>query len=278
MLASLFAEATVVKQHVVNHESRVVLINEADENAIASIISYLEYFKIEKINIHSYSLDFEDQIKNQIISEQRLDAFYDLLTEDIEDDNNIEMINVNTQKILPKKKCSYTILEFYFLERNNEAEIPGIEKVLFPEEFEKNFKSYIPKQVYTDTKFEIKDIYFHGNSAVYKKNSEKSLNLLLNFMNENPSLKIRLEGHVNGKLSKAYLKEAANSNPEKKEYESSRHLSLERANSVKKFLEERGVSGDRILVEGKGADHMKNKKPRNRKEEEENRRIEVVVL
>ncbi len=75
-----------------------------------------------------------------------------------------------------------------------------------------------------------------GSSVKLNTSSNVSLNKLVNIMNENPALKIRLEGHTSN---------TGNA-------DANMTLSENRANAVKDYLVKKGISADRITVEGYG--------------------------
>ena len=277
-LVSLSALSADVVEYIVRHQNISDHLIGTDKHSLEEIFIENKNLGIEKINVETYSLDFAKDILNELLSLERMEAVNSYLLKFVEDPTLIETVNLNAVNAVVDDHVSHTAVRIYFFDKGNETPIPGIEKVLFPEEFETEQNSYIPEDFETNTKFKIENIHFHGNSAMIKEDSEESLETLSRFMLSNPSLEILIEGHVNGKLSKSYLKEAGKSNPEKKVYNSSQHLSLARAETVKQFLVDQGIDESRISVEGKGANEMLFKKPRNKKEQEANRRIEVIIV
>ena len=91
---------------------------------------------------------------------------------------------------------------------------------------------------------------------------EKSLNELLLVMKQNPSLSIRVDGHVNGCESIIDVNK----------------LSADRANTVKEFLVSNGIESDRIKTQGFGCSKMLYPDSKNEFEQALNRRVEVQVL
>lgn len=110
----------------------------------------------------------------------------------------------------------------------------------------------------------LKDIRFVGNESQVMRNSEASLFLLLHFMQQNPSTKVMIEGHVNGPGFKKNTKEFI-------------QLSESRARTVYNFLLVNDVDPGRVGYEGMGNAHMLFPDPKNREESEANRRVEVRV-
>ncbi len=108
------------------------------------------------------------------------------------------------------------------------------------------------------------DIRFVGNEDKVMRQSEASLLLLLRFLQENPSVKVEVQGHVNGPTFK-----------NKKEFID---LSTSRAKTVYDFLLVNDVESDRISYQGLGNSQMIFPEPKNKEQSEANRRVEVKVL
>lgn len=110
----------------------------------------------------------------------------------------------------------------------------------------------------------LEDIRFVGNEARIMRSSEASLLLLLRFLMENPSVKIEIDGHVNGptyKNNKEFIE-----------------LSTARARSVQEFLLVNDVEPERLRYVGLGNSQMLYPDPKNKEQSEANRRVEVKVL
>lgn len=110
----------------------------------------------------------------------------------------------------------------------------------------------------------LEDIRFVGNDTKVMRNSEGSLLLLLRFMQENPRLKVEIQGHVNGptyKNTKEFIE-----------------LSTGRAKTVYDFLLVNDVEPERIGFVGLGNSQMIYPEPKDREQSEANRRVEVKVL
>jgi len=85
--------------------------------------------------------------------------------------------------------------------------------------------------------FVINNLYYKTNSAEIEESSKKVLIKFAEYLKENPNLVIEIRGHTDNV-----------GNPKDNEA-----LSLNRAYSVKEFLEKQGVDGKRILAKGFGA-------------------------
>lgn len=110
----------------------------------------------------------------------------------------------------------------------------------------------------------LEDIRFVGNEDKVLRSSEASLLLLLRFLQENPRVRIEVEGHVNGPTFK-----------NKKEFID---LSAARARSVYDFLMVNDVEPERVTYVGLGNSRMLFPEPKTKEESEANRRVEVKVV
>jgi flagellar motor protein MotB len=108
------------------------------------------------------------------------------------------------------------------------------------------------------------DIRFVGNEDKVMRQSEASLLILLRFMQENPKVRIEIEGHVNGPTFK-----------NKKEFID---LSTSRAKTVYDFLLVNDIEPERISYVGLGNSQMLYPEPKNKEQSEANRRVEIKVL
>ncbi len=108
------------------------------------------------------------------------------------------------------------------------------------------------------------DIRFVGNDTKVMRTSETALLLLVTFMQENPNVKVEIQGHVNGptyKNTKEFIQ-----------------LSTGRARTVYDFLLVNDVDPARVSYVGMGNSKMLYPDPKNKEESEANRRVEVKVL
>lgn len=109
-------------------------------------------------------------------------------------------------------------------------------------------------------RFAAKRIFFNPNSEQLTKASAEPLNGVTEILQANPSYRLTIEGHTD-----------ASGNAEK-----NRTLSQRRAESVKKYLIEKGVDPSRLVAIGYGSDRPldTNKTPEGRAA---NRRVEIVL-
>lgn len=104
------------------------------------------------------------------------------------------------------------------------------------------------------------DLLFPTNSSYLTDNAKSELDKLADILKEN-SKDIRVDGHTDATGTAEY----------------NQWLSEKRANSVKAYLEDSGLSSGRISTQGHGQEKpvADNKTPEGRKL---NRRVEVIIL
>lgn len=107
----------------------------------------------------------------------------------------------------------------------------------------------------------IKEVFFDADSTKFSTNSISALNELYQFLKNNQDLRIEVGGHTNSLPPSEYCD----------------RLSLARAKSVAQYLNEQGISWDRLRYKGYG---KKNPIATNDTEEgrRENQRVEIKIL
>ncbi len=124
-----------------------------------------------------------------------------------------------------------------------------------------------------------RDIYFHGNVHKMKTESISALEALLHFMEENPEYKIEIQGHTAGDTP---VKEPDPRYRGKgKDWYftgSAKKLSKMRAEEVKNYLVEHGISANRMKVVGYGATKKIYENPTSDREHRMNMRVEILIL
>jgi outer membrane protein OmpA-like peptidoglycan-associated protein len=109
--------------------------------------------------------------------------------------------------------------------------------------------------------YRVNDIKYATNSADITKSSEYILDELIGFMKDNPSMKIRIEGHTDnvGGMQENMV------------------LSNDRAFTVMGYLQDKGIAGARLSFKGLGPTKpiKSNDTPEGRAE---NRRTEFVIV
>ncbi|MCC6841416.1 MAG: OmpA family protein [Flavobacteriales bacterium] len=111
----------------------------------------------------------------------------------------------------------------------------------------------------------LEDIRFVGNDSKVMRSSEGALYMLLQFMVQNPSARIEIQGHVNGpSVKRSMTTELV-------------ELSAQRAQTVFNFLLVNDVDPARMAYVGMGNSQMLFPEPKNKEESEANRRVEVRI-
>jgi len=297
---TMVALSTVVKHEHIPFDHNSAYLSKSSRQVLETLIPDEPGWLVEKIDIEGHCDVSGGSNYNRELSRERAMRVYNFLTEHFPDKGDYELRHVGEDRPVnfedPEiNRC--VLVSVYLLE------IRGVtgtvsKHSLFPEEFPdfaelddpvllgqpfaqpeaQREPSFIPAEFETNSKFEIENIHFYGNSAVYRDESESSLGELTHFMKHNESVNIRIEGHVNGNMGKRYLKKAAETNPERTSYKNATDLSYERANTIKRFLVNEGIDEARIICEGKGGSEKLYKNPKNQAENRANRRIEVVIL
>src|SRR5690606_3170464 len=114
--------------------------------------------------------------------------------------------------------------------------------------------------VVSGEQFVFENVFFDFDKTELKPESQSSTKRLSNFLKENPGLKIVITGHTDNVGNAAY----------------NQNLSLQRAMSVKDFLETMGIAAERLEVSGMG--DQQPLRPNNSEENKAlNRRIEIIL-
>lgn len=111
------------------------------------------------------------------------------------------------------------------------------------------------------------DITFLGDETEIYHKSFPALEELVEFMKQNPSVKIKVVGHANGPIG-----------PDQKPERFYRQHSEKRAEAVKDYLIQHGIAEDRLTTEGMGNKAMIYPDPQAEWQLEINRRIEIEVV
>lgn len=113
------------------------------------------------------------------------------------------------------------------------------------------------------------NMLFHGGTHRMIESSMPTLRRLLMTMNNNPNLKIRIEGHIccHQGDEDGYDFDTRDNN-----------LSTNRAKSVYDYLYNNGISEDRMSFAGYGARFKLYPYEKNTYEEDMNRRVEIVIV
>ena len=135
----------------------------------------------------------------------------------------------------------------------------------WPDEKKVHFQKVNLKKLEIGLKTDIRDIYFKGNeTAVYHK-SKPAIDELIEWMNVNETVKIRVIGHANG----------PNNEWPQRVYNKA---SKERAEVVVEYMIDNGIDKSRLEFIGAGNTEMIYEDPQTNWENEANRRVEIEVI
>jgi len=134
------------------------------------------------------------------------------------------------------------------------------------------------KPLKTGDNFVMDNIYFFPNTYALKDGSTEALTSLLNYLTNNPNVKIELQGHTNGNNKCKKNKNFKDEGPEWNFSGSAQKLSLMRAEEIKKYLVEHGANKDNISTIGFGGEKMIVANPKSPEAIKKNARVEVVII
>lgn len=136
----------------------------------------------------------------------------------------------------------------------------------WPDESETHEENVVLKPLAVGLKTDIEDITFLGDQTEIYFKSAPALEELIDFLNVNPNVKIKIIGHVNGpeseKRSDSFYKKA----------------SEKRAASVRDYLIQHNIDPARLATVGAGNTEMKFPNPQTDWETQANRRIEIEII
>lgn len=287
------AEAVVRVQRVIGFEEDKAILSAEALDAIKSLSSVAEGYFVEKVDITSLCEPGEVSYHELQLSKERSMRVYDELVTYFPDPGHgtYEMRYAPAAMHPENHPPADCVIVTIYLIKEETPELDFPPQELFPEEFPEfeppaSMAAADPaisgrkkkKDEEGARRFTLNNIYFEGNSALYKDESEQTLQEVTTYLKQHPHLNIRLEGHVNGRVGWLYLRRARKTNPERKAYKNAKHLSLARAESIQEYLVEHGIAAERIECVGKGGSERIHERPSNRKENEANRRIEIILF
>jgi outer membrane protein OmpA-like peptidoglycan-associated protein len=131
--------------------------------------------------------------------------------------------------------------------------------------------------------FALYQVYFYNDAAIMQRRSIPQLEQVVQMLDENPGMKIRLHGHTNGNYHGPIIRSKTKTNffamgaETETRNGSARELSRVRANVVRDYLISRGIASNRLELKGWGG-----KRPLFDKHDDvnavKNLRVEIEVL
>lgn len=225
---------TIKLYHEVNSTK---IINEKD---LQDFLTYWQNDKAQSIIITSYADTTGNKESNQLLSQNRANQVA----------KKIKELGIASDKIIIDGKGEMTHQNL------SEARVSYVHIV-----------NHSKHELTPGKKLDFLKLFFEGNYTKFIPQSEPYLYELLQIMQDNPTLRIRVEGHIC--CSDKEEEGIDNATGEK-------NLSWARAAKVKDFLVDKGIEPNRIEIEGLA--HKKPKYKGNFQMEGFNKRAEIVVL
>lgn len=218
---------------------------------------------------------YEEAAPTEEVKEEEVDAGFILLRLKVIDDTNQETIVENVNISSDQEGNQFNLLDDLNLyealipdgtqEVNLTVKAPGYLSVNRSVELNEDDQEKVTiihlKPLKVGTKVQLSNVYFEQSKAVLKEQSFEELDKVVEMLNENPNIEIRLEGHTDNQgNSRLNLK-----------------LSQERVDTVMDYLIDKGISSKRIKGKGYGGSRpiASNASEETRKL---NRRVEFVVI
>lgn len=110
----------------------------------------------------------------------------------------------------------------------------------------------------------LENILFYGGETVLLPISHRDLDRLVKVLNDNPNMKVEIQGHVNA--------------PGERNTKENQELSEGRAEEIYNYLIMHGIFADRLTFKGYGNTMMMYPKPENEWQMKKNRRVEILIL
>ena len=123
--------------------------------------------------------------------------------------------------------------------------------------------------------FTMDKIYFYPNTYALRPEAPYEMKKLLKYLKSNAEVCIEIQGYTNGNNR---IKASPDDFSEGSFTGSSKKLSKMRAEMIKNYLIENGVSEDRLTANGFGGSAMIYEKPRNQEEANKNIRVGIKIL
>lgn len=236
---------------------------ELNKNESLKLDKWIEENKMSKIvAINGYTDEVGSSGYNDTLALKRVQSIFNTIKNKVTIRDDYKSISVGEnfkQSEIQSENRRATI--YYILEKDldRENEILGIEEeVVFPENATLEEKVTLAK---VGTKITLKNINFYQNTFAITPESNGSLYDLLFVMQNNPNLRIQIQGHIC-----CIAKDG-------------RNLSLERAKQVRRWLVYQRIPQHRITVTGFGTTQPIYPIPEENEEQAAaNRRVEIEIL
>jgi len=204
---------------------------------------------IEVLKLAGYCDSVDTKQYNKVLAERRIESLFQLLNE-----NNVK-VNQNLERNAVGEE---------FKQSKIQAENRKV-TIFYREEAQKPIESQLTKQIKNAKAGEtikLPNLYFYNNSPQIVPSSIPTLNQLLAAMEENPNLKIEIQGHICCQT-----------------VHDIGDISTARARAIYNYLLRFNINKDRMTYKGFGSSRPVHKIPeRNEDEANDNRRVEVLIV
>ncbi len=204
---------------------------------------------IEVLKLSGYCDSVDTRQYNKILSEKRIESVFQLL----------EKSGIKVSQNLDRNPLGKDFKQSKVQAENRKVTI------FYKEEEQKPIESELTKQIRNAKAGEtikLPNIYFYNNSARIVPSSQSTLNDLLCAMEENPNLKIEIQGHI-------CCQTVYDIND----------VSTARAKAIYNFLIRFKINRNRMSFKGFGTSKPVHKIPeRSETEANENRRVEILIV
>lgn len=204
---------------------------------------------IEVLKLAGYCDSVDTKQYNKVLAERRIESLFQLLNE-----NNVK-VNQNLERNAVGEE---------FKQSKIQAENRKV-TIFYREEEQKPIGSQLTKQIKNAKAGEtikLPNLYFYNNSPQIVPSSIPTLNQLLAAMEENPNLKIEIQGHICCQT-----------------VHDIGDISTARARAIYNYLLRFNINKDRMTYKGFGSSRPVHKIPEiNEDEANDNRRVEVLIV
>ncbi len=128
-------------------------------------------------------------------------------------------------------------------------------------------------------KLNLTQVFFHNNTYAFRSDSHQQLDELAALLLGNHEVTIEISGHTSGDTKS--IKPDSYNRGRGKGWDfrgSARKLSRKRAEAVKEYLVDKGISSRRLSTVGRGNDQRIIKNPRTPDEHRQNMRVEIEII
>lgn len=225
-----------------------------------SISQFVDAQFVEERKIEKDEVVIKDQ-------EMEILVFNDLTKKPIQAD--ISIVGLNPRKTVKMKAVEDTV---FAISNYRIYSVTCVEKgymiyseKFWPEEKQLHVQKVGLKNLEIGLKTNLRDIFFVGNATQIYGKSKPAIDDLVRWLKLNKKVKIAVIGHVNG----------PNNDKSERYYQKA---SLERANTIIKYLVDKGIKEERLVAKGEGNIDMIYPNPETTWQAEANRRIEIEVI